>query len=192
MLIRWIILGSLIVASAVFAEENIDPPLSPVDCNVRIDSLSPDVSAYIDSPLVKSQMTLVDWLKVGLFSSKPTRVVIKGMFDQQESPATEKQPEGVLIPWESSVVLYQRNGAKVDSFLVRASNTGRPGTEVGPSVAVSFATPWGWTCPPIRFGPVCSNTICPLGKNVELKILEKQEAGPVVRLVRHEKVLGSR
>jgi len=91
--------------------------------------------------------------------------------------------EDVPLPWESSAIL--RAGAGSDSFRVSSSRTGCPGTEVGPSVAVAFATGGGWSDPPIRFGPLTASTLCPLGKGFLLEVRAQGDRDPVVRL-RHE------
>lgn len=96
----------------------------------------------------------------------------------------------VPLPWESAVVLHSVSGA--DSFRVTSSRAGCPGTEVRPSVAVSFATAGGWSFPPIRFGPLTENSLCPLGRGYQLKVKLKTDAGPDVRLVEPETLLGKR
>ncbi|MDD5088601.1 MAG: hypothetical protein PHI18_07380 [bacterium] len=87
------------------------------------------------------------------------------------------------LPWETSAILRAESGA--DSFRVTSSRVGCPGTEVGPSVAVAFATGRGWSDPPIRFGPLTASTLCPLGKGFLLEVKAQDDRDPVVRL-RHE------
>lgn len=194
MMIRWVILIGLFAGLVGFAEENIDPNISSPISNGESDSLSSKLSAYIDTPAPKKQMELVEWLRTGLLSEKPVRVVIDGVFEEDvpAPPSEEKIGEGTLIPWETSAVLYRRSSEQVDSILVCASMTGCPGTEVGPSVSVSFPTPWGWSCPPIRFGPVLEMCICPLDVDVQLEVLRRENAGPVVRILREGEVYSSR
>ena len=98
--------------------------------------------------------------------------------------------EDVLLPWETSAILRAESGA--DSFLVSSSRTGCPGTEVGPSVAVAFATGSGWSYPPIRFGPLTSGTLCPLGKGFLLEVKAEGSRDPVVRLRHEESRYGQR
>jgi hypothetical protein len=87
---------------------------------------------------------------------------------------------GVTIPWETQTVLRTASGG--DSFLVSASRTGCPGTEVRPSVAVAFATPHGWSNPPIRFGPLSQRGLCPLGRGVQLQVSAHGDDPPLVKL----------
>lgn len=94
------------------------------------------------------------------------------------------------LPWESSAILRAVSGA--DSFLVSSSRTGCPGTEVGPSVAVAFATGSGWSYPPIRFGPLTASTLCPLGKGFLLEVKAQGDRDPVVRLRHEENRYGQR
>ena len=190
MMIRWVLLVGLFAGLVGFAEENIDPPILSGDS----DSLSSKLSAYIDAPAPKKQMELVEWLRAGLLSEKPIRVVIDGVFqeDTPTPPIEGNVQEGTLIPWESSAVLYRGSPEPADSILVHASMTGCPGTEVGPSVSIAFPTPWGWSHPPIRFGPVLDNAVCPLDIDVELEVIKREEAGPVVRITRGEEVYSSR
>jgi hypothetical protein len=101
---------------------------------------------------------------------------------------TYVEGEQVMLPWETSVVMYTPSGT--DSFLVSSSRTGCPGTEVGPSVAVAFATYRGWSDPPIRFGPLTSKTICSLGKGAELEVNGMGPNPPVVRLIEESAMYG--
>jgi hypothetical protein len=86
----------------------------------------------------------------------------------------------VSLPWESQAVLHSVSGQ--DSFLVTSSRAGCPGTEVKPSVAVAFSTPRGWSYPPIRFGPLSAQAICPLGRGYQLDVSVKADGVPVVKL----------
>ncbi len=86
-----------------------------------------------------------------------------------------------IIDWDSYRIFVAPSG--VDSFRVSASRTGCPGTEVAPSVAVAFATQAGWSDPPIRFGPLTSNTTCPLGHGFVLEISGQGSMPPRVKLV---------
>ncbi|MBI5058289.1 hypothetical protein HZB60_00750 [candidate division KSB1 bacterium] len=87
----------------------------------------------------------------------------------------------LALPWESSAVVVSPSGQ--DSFLVRTSRTGCPGTEVRPSVSVAFATGRGWSDPPIRFGPLSESTICALGRGQQLEVCVKGDAPPKVRVL---------
>jgi hypothetical protein len=87
----------------------------------------------------------------------------------------------MALPWESSTVIVAPSGQ--DSFLVRSSRTGCPGTEVRPSVSVAFPTGSGWSDPPIRFGPLSENTICALGHGQQLEVSVRGDAAPKVRLL---------
>ncbi len=194
MMIRWVLLVGLFAGLVGFAEENTAPNSSPPLSSGESDSLSSKLSAYIEAPAPEKQTELVEWLRAGLLSEKPISVVIDGVFEEDvpAPPSEEEISEGTLIPWEGSAVLYRRSPERVDSILVRASMTGCPGTEVGPSISVAFSTPWGWSCPPIRFGPLLDNAVCPLDVDVRLEIVKREEAGPVVRILRGEEVYSSR
>ncbi|MBU1936869.1 hypothetical protein KKG05_05670 [bacterium] len=194
MLIRWVLLVGLFAGLVGFAEENIDAITPSPISSGKPDSLSSKLSAYIDTPAPKKQTELIEWLRAGLLSEKPVRVVIDGMFEEDvpAPPSEEEIEEGTLIPWDSSAVLYSENQEQADSFLVHASMTGCPGINAKPSVSVAFPTPYGWSCPPIRFGPVVSNCVCPLDVDVQLEILKREDAGPVVRIMRGEDVYSSR
>ncbi len=194
MMIRWVLLVGLFAGLVGFAEENTAPNSSPLILIGESDSLSSKLSAYIDTPAPEKQTALVEWLRAGLLSEKPIRVVIDGMFQQNvlAPPSEEEISEGTLIPWEGSAVLYRGSLERADSFLVSASMTGCPGTEVGPSISIAFPTPWGWSCLPIRFGPVLDNAVCPLDVDVRLEVVKREEAGPVVRIRRGEEVYSSR
>ncbi len=85
------------------------------------------------------------------------------------------------IPWESSRVFVATSGQ--DSFLVRSSMTGCPGTEVRPSVSVAFPSGGGWSFPPIRFGPLTESTICALGHDQQLEVSVVGNQAPRVRLL---------
>ncbi len=87
---------------------------------------------------------------------------------------------GIQLPWESNMILY--TATHEDSFLVTSSRTGCPGTEVRPSVSVAFATPHGWSNPPIRFGPLSDQTVCPLGRGVKLYVSSVGGAAPYVKI----------
>jgi hypothetical protein len=97
---------------------------------------------------------------------------------------------GAALGWESSMVLYAP--AMQDSFLVTSSRTGCPGTEVGPSVAVAFSNGKKWSNPPIRFGPLTDNTICPLGNGFELEVSGRGSHPPLVRVVGDNTMYGRR
>ena len=86
----------------------------------------------------------------------------------------------LTLPWETSAIVRTPSG--LDSFRVSSSRTGCPGTEVRSSVAVAFATPKGWSDPPIRFGPLVDHTICPLGRGYQLEVSVTGDESPVVRL----------
>ena len=86
----------------------------------------------------------------------------------------------VSLPWESQTVLRSVSGR--DSFLVTSSRAGCPGTEIKPSVSVAFATPRGWSDPPIRFGPLSNQAVCPLGRGYQLDVSVKADGVPAVRL----------
>lgn len=88
--------------------------------------------------------------------------------------------ESVLVDWETFRVFTAPSGT--DSFKVMSSRTGCPGTEVGPSVAVSFASKGGWS-DPIRFGPLTSNTTCPLGHGFTLEVAGQGTQPPRVKLI---------
>ena len=97
---------------------------------------------------------------------------------------------GVSIPWESQAVLRTVSGR--DSFLVRASRAGCPGTEVRPSVAVAFATGRGWSDPPVRFGPLSERGVCALGRGVQLQVSVTGDGPPVVKLREESLLYGKR
>ena len=97
---------------------------------------------------------------------------------------------GVRIPWESQAVLKTVSGR--DSFLVRASRAGCPGTEVRPSVAVAFATGRGWSDPPVRFGPLSERGLCALGRGVQLQVSVVADGPPVVKLREESLLYGKR
>lgn len=110
---------------------------------------------------------------------------------QASIAAPGNSTESLIVNWESRHVFVAPSGA--DSFLVLASRTGCPGTEVGPSVAVAFATHKGWSDPPIRFGPLMSNTTCPLGNGYTLEVSGRGAEPPRVRLVEtNASMLGKR
>lgn len=88
--------------------------------------------------------------------------------------------EFCIVDWETHQVIYAPSGA--DSFKVSASRTGCPGTEVAPSVAVSFASKGGWS-DPIRFGPLTSNTTCALGHGFTLEVAGQGTQPPRIKLV---------
>lgn len=88
--------------------------------------------------------------------------------------------ESAVIDWETTRIFTAPSGA--DSFKVLASRTGCPGTEVAPSVAVAFATKNGWS-DPIRFGPLTSNTTCPLGHGFTLEVVGQGTLPPRVKLI---------
>lgn len=102
------------------------------------------------------------------------------------APATA----GLPVPWETGMVL--RSASAPDSFFVSSSLTGCPGTEVRPSVAVAFATGRGWSDPPIRFGPLTANAICPLGKGYQLEVCAMPGDVPRVRLLEPPAQVGRR
>jgi hypothetical protein len=85
------------------------------------------------------------------------------------------------IPWDSTMMVRSLSGQ--DSFLVRSSQTGCPGTEVRPSVSVAFPAGQGWSDPPIRFGPLCDRTFCPLGEGYQLEVIRRGNDVPLVRLI---------
>ena len=88
---------------------------------------------------------------------------------------------GRTIPWESGDLVRALSGQ--DSFLVKSSRVGCPGTEVRPSVSVAFSTPHGWSDPPIRFGPLTEHTLCPLGNGYQLEVSCKGDSPPTIRLI---------
>ncbi|MBU1983545.1 hypothetical protein KJ815_03935 [bacterium] len=97
---------------------------------------------------------------------------------------------GIAVPWESHMVLRSSSGT--DSFRVSSSRIGCPGTEVGPSVAVAFPVGNSWSDPPIRFGPLSANTICPLGKGYQLQVATTSDDTPVIRLHEPPALYGKR
>ena len=101
MMIRWVLLVGLFAGLVGFAEENINPNISPPILSGESDSLSSKLSAYIDAPAPEKQMELVEWLRAGLLSEKPIRVVIDGVFEEDAPtpPSEEAVQEGTLIPW---------------------------------------------------------------------------------------------
>ncbi len=110
--------------------------------------------------------------------------VFRSATSSQRSENSEtliRENPGVQVPWESHVVLYSES--RQDSFLVKSSRRGCPGTEVKPSVSVAFATARGWSDPPIRFGPLASKTTCALGKGVELQVCAIGRDAPFVKLI---------
>jgi hypothetical protein len=187
---RWLLLCGFITALGAFAEENIDSLISPPDSTYGRDSAVTRVNLGVSQKALSPirQSNLVDWLQNMSGTSMP-RAVVDGMF--RESATTQDERSGtILIPWENSAILFL-NGESSDSFLVRASLTGCPGTEVGASVAVSFATASGWSYPPIRFGPLNDHSVCPLGQGFELEIFTENE-GPFVRISREGVYWGAR
>lgn len=96
----------------------------------------------------------------------------------------------ISLPWESSRVVYSASG--LDSFLVSSSRSGCPGTEVRPSVAVAFESGLGWSDPPIRFGPLSENTVCPLGKGYVLAVRLVGDGPPLVGVRESAEVFGFR
>jgi hypothetical protein len=109
-----------------------------------------------------------------------TEQMIQGLFCV---PTAFKLERGVSVPiaWDCSAVIIAPSGQ--DSFLVRASKTGCPGTEVRPSVSVAFASGGGWSDPPIRFGPLTSKTVCALGGGQQLEVSQIGASPPSVRLI---------
>jgi len=187
---RWLLLCGFITALGAFAEENIDSLISPPDSSYGRDSTVTRVNLEANQkalPPVR-QSNVADWLQSVLWTPPP-RVVIDGMFHEDATAQSERSGT-VLIPWENSVILFL-NGESTDSFLVRASLTGCPGTEVGASIAVSFATASGWSYPPIRFGPLNDHSVCPLGQGFQLEIFTENE-GPFVRISREGLYWGAR
>jgi hypothetical protein len=98
--------------------------------------------------------------------------------------------DGIPLPWNTQKVLRSATG--LDSFRVSSSQAGCPGTEIRPSVSVSFATPRGWSDPPIRFGPLNDHTVCALGKGYELEVSARGANGPSVNLRQHAEMYGRR
>lgn len=86
----------------------------------------------------------------------------------------------ITVDWETHRVFTAPSGA--DSFKVSSSRVGCPGTEVGPCVAVAFASKGGWS-DPIRFGPLTSNTTCPLGHGFTLEVVGQGTQPPRVKLI---------
>lgn len=85
-----------------------------------------------------------------------------------------------VVDWDTHQIICAPSGA--DSFRVSSSRIGCPGTEVAPSVAVSFASKNGWS-DPIRFGPLTANTTCPLGHGFTLEVVGQGTQPPRVKLV---------
>lgn len=108
-------------------------------------------------------------------SKVPIRIAHTATYSGPGSSTT-----AAVIDWESHRVFCAPSGT--DSFKVMASRTGCPGTEVGPSVAVSFASKGGWS-DPIRFGPLTANTTCPLGHGFTLEVAGQGSQPPRVKLV---------
>lgn len=195
---QWILLGGLVVALGAFAQKNADMNLDPVQPDSSYqgigaaDSIRQEaaVGASAEATPADSQAALVNWLNATERSSQPRRLVIDGLFPQA-APAPTDTNASVLVRWEQSAVIYWK-GEKVDSFLVSASRTGCPGTEVRASIAVSFATGSGWSFPPIRFGPLGDHVICPLGEGLKLEVFGDSGVGPRVRVSSRVRTYGSR
>ncbi|MFH1011429.1 MAG: hypothetical protein V1784_09390 [bacterium] len=188
------LLACLVVPLALFAQGHTRLTLHvfPPDSCYEVDSVGQATSSEMGIDTSSTgQILLVDWLRDALFTRESRRVVIDGIFRESTATVATETKGGITIPWDSSVVLHS-NEDPADSFLVSASRIGCPGTEVAPSVAVSFPTNSGWSFPPIRFGPLGGHTICPLGQELVLEVSKQDAAGPHVRLQRHEASWSSR
>jgi hypothetical protein len=106
------------------------------------------------------------------------------------TPVAENDAPGSEIPWETGNLIHAAMGQ--DSFMVRSSRIGCPGTEVRPSVSVAFANGQSWSDPPIRFGPLCERTVCPLGHGYQLEVMCKGNDAPSVRLIEPDAYSGRR
>ncbi len=131
------------------------------------------VTIDLGNPLVAEQFVLA----TNPAAWPDNRVVIDVGRQSQPAPPLAGAQE---IPWETQQVLYTLTGQ--DSFLVRSSRSGCPGTDVKPSVSVAYATKSGWSNPPIRFGPLNESTTCPLGKGYTLDVSALGVNAPRVRL----------
>ena len=117
-------------------------------------------------------------------SSIPIRMRTDNAYRTQNGGAV-----GSALGWETSAILYAP--ARQDSFLVKSSRTGCPGTEVGPSVAVAFSQGSQWS-DPIRFGPLTEMTVCPLGNGYQLEVNGRGTLPPLVRVIADNSSFGRR
>jgi hypothetical protein len=182
MLKHWLFLCGILAALNAFAEENLDSLISLRDSTYGRDStvMRVNLEAGLKTLSRSHQISLTDWLQSMSETTQP-RIVVDGIFHNTVIQSSDRS-DAVLVPWEKSVILFL-NGVGSDSFLVRASHTGCPGTEVGASIAVSFATPSGWSYPPVRFGPLNDHSLCALGQGFQMEIFAGNE-GPFVRISR--------
>jgi hypothetical protein len=193
---RCILVGCLALAVCAFAQSGAEmkPVPAAPDSNYLqtrlVDSVGQKAAGEVDAEAAR-RAQLMEWLRAALLSPGHHRVVIDGGQLREDAPTPVGVGESVLIPWENSAVVHWK-GEPADSFLVSVSATGCPGRPSEASVGVSFATPSGWSHPPIRFGPVVEHTICPLGEGFELEVLGGSEEGSRVRLSSRTAAYGSR
>jgi len=117
-------------------------------------------------------------------SSIPIRM--RSDWEYADNPAVS----GSALEWETSRIFYAP--ARRDSFLVAASRTGCPGTEVAPSVSVAFSNGVRWSDPPIRFGPLTEYTVCPLGNGYQLEVNGRGMLSPLIRVIQDRSLFGRR
>jgi hypothetical protein len=172
------ILTLFVVATIAFAET---PPVvnfnlvqvnhydKPVD---HPDTASAPAGARLIIDLQNSKSVVKYFGKVS--AATPAKAAVEDVSDRDLSNTR-------VIPWETTQLV--RSAAGQDSFLIRSSMTGCPGTEVRPSVSVSFPVGSGWSDPPIRFGPLCDRTFCPLGEGYQLEVFRRGNDAPLVRLI---------
>lgn len=168
----------MLLCTAAFADDN-----APVQINFNLVQVNKyagqeDVLGSIQTPGQRIVIDVGNGETMLQYLAAAAKVPVKVRQFTTSGPGSSTDAH--VVEWETFRVFTAPSGT--DSFKVMSSRTGCPGTEVAPSVAVSFASKGGWS-DPIRFGPLTSNTTCPLGHGFTLEVVGQGSQPPRIKLI---------